>query len=132
MTGGMSGGDAVHDDTVYGDGSRLRMIMQASEDLLKETDSRIGGGGRMVQLGGGSGNGVGGSGPEWVNDHLDWVELMEGDVRNILSMPDKAQREVSKSVSLCAENRFVQRVRNPHLGGSEQRHRNWLAERGHQ
>ena len=65
MTGGMSGGDAVHDDTtVYGDGSRLRMIMQASEDLLKETDSRIGGGGRMVQLGGGSGNGVGGSGED--------------------------------------------------------------------
>ena len=64
MTGGMSGGDAVHDDTVYGDGSRLRMIMQASEDLLKETDSRIGGSGRMVQLGGGSGNGVGGSGED--------------------------------------------------------------------
>ena len=65
-------------------------------------------------------------------DHLDWVGLTEGEVRNILSMPDKAQREVSKSVSLCAENRFVQRVRNPHLGGSEQRYRNWLAERGHQ
>jgi hypothetical protein len=45
-------------------------------------------------------------------------------------MPDKAQREVS--VSMCAKNRFVQRVRNPHLGGSEQWYHNWLAEWGHQ
>ena len=70
--------------------------------------------------------------PSGGTDHLDWVGLTEGDVRNILSMPDKAHREVSKSVSLSAENRFVLRVRNPHLGGSEQWYRNWCAEWGHQ